>query len=1338
MKQAKVLIVDDDGLLAENLRQTLGEMKYEVVGLAASAAEAVAMAVSAKPDVILMDVRLRGKKNGVQAAAEIGRESDTPIIYLTAYADQALVGRAKKTAPYAYLAKPFRELELRASIEVALYRAQQDRRLKHLNLVLHSLRNINQLITRERDPQRLMDEACRIIVQTRGYLLAWVEKPPKAGGGLTQIWAKAGEDMSFLAELASTVARTPDLSWPGRRALNSSRAAVSHNLAADPAFKSIRKEVTGLGLISMASLPMIHDGRLFGILSLVSRESDTFDDEEVDLLLELAGDLAFGLSAVESEARRRHSEQAVTDAAREWQSTFNAVGDAILVLDANRRILRCNQAARKGLRGGSADPAGQPCYSMVHGPAGPLPDCPFQAMTKSLRRETVERAEDGRWFRITLDPVLDPKGGLSGAICMIRDITESRQSTQALAAERAVLSTLIDNLPDNVFIKDNQGRIILDNIAHRRLLGAAALEDVLGKSDRDFFAPDLADRYMEDERQIVESGQPLADYEEPTVDREGRRLWYLTTKVPVRDEQGRVTALVGINRDITDRKQAEEALRQSEERFRSLYENATIGLYRTTPDGRIIMANSALMRMLGYESFEQLARRDLGKEGYEPGYPRSDFQARLERDGEVRGLEAAWARSDGSSVSVRESARAIKDDKGRTLYYDGTVEDITERKRAEEALRESEDKFRYYFDNSPVGKSITLPTGEVSANKAFCEMLGYAPEELTQTKWQALTHPDDIPATEDAISRVLSGENVSVRFTKRYLRKDGSVVWADVSTALRRDSAGRPLYFMTSVLDISERRQAEQALRESEEHFRKIFEEGSIGMVLTSPEGRFLNVNPAFCRMLGYDQREMMKLTFLDVTHPDHREADRENVRKLWQGQIPGYRTEKRYLGKGGDLRWGRLSASLLRGSDGLPRFALAMVEDITESRRVQEEFRELGRRQEAILASVPDIIMEVDIDKVYTWANQAGRDFFGPDVIGRVASDYFEGEQDTYAQIEPLLRGDTRLFYVESWQRRRDGQKRLLAWWCKSLKDSAGRVVGALSTARDITESKQAELALRESEQKYRDLVENINDVVYNVSPEGAILYLSPVVGRVLGYSAEEIVGKDFPSLFHPEELPRLRAGVSEVMAGRFQPREYRLRRKDGSYIWVQTSSRLIPGTGGQADIITGSFVDINARKLAEEELDQHRRNLEELVRGRTAELQRAHQQISHILQAAGEGIFGLDIQGRLTFINETGSRLLGWTEKEILGREAHNLLHATRPDDGPEKCPILRTLREGGQRAEAQSSFRNKDGSSFPAEFVSTAILENGAPVGAVVVFHDITERKRVEEERKSSTGR
>jgi PAS domain S-box-containing protein len=174
---------------------------------------------------------------------------------------------------------------------------------------------------------------------------------------------------------------------------------------------------------------------------------------------------------------------------------------------------------------------------------------------------------------------------------------------------------------------------------------------------------------------------------------------------------------------------------------------------------------------------------------------------------------------------------------------------------------------------------------------------------------------------------------------------------------------------------------------------------------------------------------------------------------------------ELEYVRKDGSTFWGELHVNFLKDASGKLTGMQGVLRDISERRQSEKEFWALSLRNETILSSVPDIIMQVNDDKVYTWANPAGMEFFGPDVIGKEASYYFEGEQKTYEIVQPLFNGSDDVFYLESWQRRKDGIKRLLAWWCRALKDENGRVAGVLSTARDITEKERINAELQNAE---------------------------------------------------------------------------------------------------------------------------------------------------------------------------------------------------------------------------------------------------------------------------------
>ena len=216
------------------------------------------------------------------------------------------------------------------------------------------------------------------------------------------------------------------------------------------------------------------------------------------------------------------------------------------------------------------------------------------------------------------------------------------------------------------------------------------------------------------------------------------------------------------------------------------------------------------------------------------------------------------------------------------------------------------------------------------------------------------------------------------------------------------------------------------------------------------------------------------KKKWQEISHPDDIQKTSELLTKLLEGKSNEVRFEKRYIHKNGKVIWADVSTFLERDLDGLPEYYITAVNDITERRLAEEALRAVSSRNEAILESVPDIIMEVDVNKIYTWTNHAGNTFFGDDVLGKEAAFYFVGEQETYNIVKPLFNGSAdHIIYVESWQRRRDGENRLLAWWCRTLKNNNGVITGTLSAAQDITDRKHAEAELIKIKKELEVLVE-------------------------------------------------------------------------------------------------------------------------------------------------------------------------------------------------------------------------------------------------------------------------
>jgi len=390
---------------------------------------------------------------------------------------------------------------------------------------------------------------------------------------------------------------------------------------------------------------------------------------------------------------------------------------------------------------------------------------------------------------------------------------------------------------------------------------------------------------------------------------------------------------------------SEEKLRvAAEEKYRRIVETAHEGIWMLDNSAKTSYANSWMAQMLGYTEEEMLGRHLFDFMDADARIEVEKYLGRL-KEGFKDTLDFRFSRKDGTDMWAIVSTNPIFDEKGQYVGALGMMTDISQRKQVE---LEREQFFRFFQITSDL-MVIADPNGWFKkVNPACLQTLGYSETELLEKPFIDFIHPEDRQSTIDEIAGQIQ-LGFTLNFENRYLCKDGTMRWLSWRANYNKDEG---ITYATA-RDITESRDAEEALRESEERFRKVFEEGPIGMVLTNHDLNFFSVNPAFCQMLGYTKEEMSIRTFLDLTHPEQRRTDRENVEKLWQGEIPYYRTEKRYITKNGEICWGSLSASLIQGRDGKPLYALAMVENITERKQAEEKIRISLEEKEVLLREI-------------------------------------------------------------------------------------------------------------------------------------------------------------------------------------------------------------------------------------------------------------------------------------------------------------------------------------------------------------------------------------------------
>jgi PAS domain S-box-containing protein len=401
-----------------------------------------------------------------------------------------------------------------------------------------------------------------------------------------------------------------------------------------------------------------------------------------------------------------------------------------------------------------------------------------------------------------------------------------------------------------------------------------------------------------------------------------------------------------------------------------------------------------------------------------------------------------------------------------------------QRKRTEKALKKSENKYRLLADNvSDVIFVLDMNLNYTYISPSVKILRGYEPEEVLKLSYTETLTPSSLELAMKTLADIMELEKIkhgeiteSRTLQLEMRRKDGTTVWTEVKFSFIRDEKQVPVGILGLTRDITERKLVEEELKESENRYRLSFENVTDVIYIIDTNLNIISMSPSVERILGYKPEDFIGHPVSDLGNilaPESFNQAVADVVPVLKGKTIPVKVYE-FIAKNGTIKYGEVSGSPIM-REGRVIGIISVARDITERELADEALRALTSRQDAILAAVPEIIIEVNNNMVYTWANSGGFEFFGDDVIGKEAAFYFEGEQETYDTVSPLFKGVENIIYLESWQRRKDGEKRLLAWWCRALKDKSGQVTGALSSARDITDRKRAEEELRQSFEKLR-----------------------------------------------------------------------------------------------------------------------------------------------------------------------------------------------------------------------------------------------------------------------------
>ena len=515
--------------------------------------------------------------------------------------------------------------------------------------------------------------------------------------------------------------------------------------------------------------------------------------------------------------------------------------------------------------------------------------------------------------------------------------------------------------------------------------------------------------------------------------------------------------------------------------------------------------------------------------------------------------------------------------------------DIEDIKKAKKDLIKSEKKYRELYNSIREGFILTDLEGRIlECNRAFCEMLGYTQEELQNLTYHDLT-PLKWHDSDFKIEKKLLKDEYSDVFEKEYIKKDGTIFPINVRVWLVKDKKSKAKAMWGLVRDISARKKVEKKLKESEERFRRTFEDSLIGMFLAESDGTIIKVNHALCRFLGYSKEELIQKNLLDITHSNDISESKNWIEKLFKEEKIRYEMEKRYVTKDEDTVWAFVTSSLVKDHKGNPMHMVAQIQDITEYRNIQNKLKFKSQA----LSHIQDAVIAIDDHNIVNYWNKAAERIYGINgskIIGKPLNEaYFcEWVRPEDEKIYEDILNKHGYWKGENIHIKNNGDKLNVESTVSVLKDDSGNKIGLLAVIRDITERKKIEKELIISEERYRSMVNTMQAGIWLTDGLGTTVHVNRNMAKMMGYTTKELIGNNILDFADEKGHERMLKYFKRRKQGISETYEFNFKRKDGSDLWVLIAASPLNSGEGKYIGILRVMTDISGRKNVEGQMKE------------------------------------------------------------------------------------------------------------------------------------------------------
>ncbi|NHB69074.1 PAS domain S-box protein [Perlabentimonas gracilis] len=868
--------------------------------------------------------------------------------------------------------------------------------------------------------------------------------------------------------------------------------------------------------------------------------------------------------------------------------------------------------------------------------------------------ETTLRHKNGHFIYANVKAIVINYLGGPAVLNITRDITDRKQAELAIKAKTAELEAIYNNSPLMMCILDEHQNVVYANNYLVEFFGKPYDEIINGRACGVFGCINASEHKLgcgygskcpscdlnNAIAQTIKTGESLRDVEyNAVVDTRGKKDISLMAYTSLIKTQKKLVSLIFV--DVSERKQMEDALRESEERFRGLYENATVGIYRTTPDGKVLLANPALVRMLEYSSFEELTRRNLNKKDYETGYERTQFMRLIEERGEVKGLQSGWRTKSGKVINISESARAVYDNKGNVLYYEGIVEDITERTKAVDALRASQERISSIFRVAPIGIGVVVNRVLTEVNQTICDITGYAKEDLLGQGAQILypTKEEFEYVGKEKYRQIAEKGTGSVETA--WQRKDGAIINVLLSsTPIVKGDLSQGVTF--TALDITQRKQTERLMKgrlkllefaDTHSLPELLKETLAVAEDLTGSQigfYHFIDEEKGVIKLNQWSERtekEFCKVTSeFDMHYPiDKAGVWVECIKKRKPIIHNDYQTlaHRKELPKGHALVSRELTVPVIRNRRIVAVLGIGnktthytkndidiitqladMAWDIAERKMAEEQVLKLSKGIE----QSPATVVITDIDGNIEFVNPRYTEVTGytaKEVMGKnprvLKSDYHS--QEFYKELWDTIKSGND-WKGEFCNRKKTGEHYWASASISPIKNERGEIVNFIAVKEDITDRKNAILALEQNNRLINTMLDNLPIGIFmvdalNGKPIIANEHAKKLLGRgIVDDASTETLSEVYmaykagsANLYPTEEMPIVR-GINGQAS---YVDDMEVLQPDGSRVLLEVYGCPVYNSNGEVWASLVGFTDITERKKAEEALRESELTLKE-----------------------------------------------------------------------------------------------------------------------------------------------